>query len=128
MVYLKGAELPPEELNEGNRVLVLSRNMGSAELRTAISTFISTPTTAGGTTIPPEAFAEDPGAADPTASASKLRGRALLVEDNPINQKVAQSLIKMLGMECDTADNGGCGEWPSPQTHCSYLLSLDAFV
>ncbi|MBP8081451.1 MAG: response regulator, partial [Arenimonas sp.] len=106
VVYLKGTDLPPDELSEGNRVLVLSRNMGSAELRTAISTFIATPTTAGGTTIPPEAFAEDPASADPIASAGKLRGRALLVEDNPINQKVAQSLIRMLGMECETADNG----------------------
>jgi CheY-like chemotaxis protein len=35
-----------------------------------------------------------------------LSGRLLLVEDNPINQKVAQSLIKMLGLDCDTADNG----------------------
>jgi CheY-like chemotaxis protein len=30
----------------------------------------------------------------------------LLVEDNPINQKVAQSLIKILGLDCDTVENG----------------------
>ena len=40
------------------------------------------------------------------APAPTLKGRVLLVEDNPINQKVAQSLIKLLGLECDTADNG----------------------
>jgi CheY-like chemotaxis protein len=106
VIYLKGTEPPPEELNEGARVLMLSRNMGSAELRTAISTFVSTPTTSGGTVIPPETFAEDPALAEQNPGAGKLRGRALLVEDNPINQKVAQSLIRMLGLECDTADNG----------------------
>ena len=88
-------------------MLVLSRNMGSAELRTpVISTFIATPTTAGGTTIPLEAFAEDPASADPIASAGKLRGRALLVEDNPFNQKVARDPEQDLAFACEIAANG----------------------
>ena len=88
-------------------MLVLSRNMGSAELRTAISTFIvDADHRRRHHHSSRKPFAEDPAAADPTAERRQSRGRALLVEDNPINQKVAQSLIKMLGMECDTADNG----------------------
>jgi CheY-like chemotaxis protein/HPt (histidine-containing phosphotransfer) domain-containing protein len=38
--------------------------------------------------------------------APALRGRVLLVEDNPVNQMVAQRLIGMLGLTCETADNG----------------------
>jgi CheY-like chemotaxis protein len=34
-----------------------------------------------------------------------LSGRVLLVEDNQIIQNVAQSLIKMLGLDCGCADN-----------------------
>ena len=34
------------------------------------------------------------------------QARVLLVEDNPVNLMVAQRLIELLGLECDTADNG----------------------
>jgi CheY-like chemotaxis protein len=36
----------------------------------------------------------------------KLRGRILLVEDNPVNLLVAQRLLGVLGLDCDTATNG----------------------
>ena len=111
VVYLKGQEAPAPELSEGQQVLILSRTMGSAEMRTAISTFIATPpaariNTGGGTTLSSEfADLEQPVAKEVAASA--MKGRVLLVEDNPINQKVAQSLIKLLGLDCETADHGG---------------------
>jgi signal transduction histidine kinase/DNA-binding response OmpR family regulator len=35
-----------------------------------------------------------------------LRGRLLLVEDNPINQNVARGILEHAGMEVDVADNG----------------------
>nr|WP_283254790.1 hybrid sensor histidine kinase/response regulator [Luteimonas galliterrae] len=48
--------------------------------------------------------------AAPTASSVSARqrwqGRLLLVEDNPVNLLVAQQLLKVLGLECDTAVNG----------------------
>ena len=110
VVYLKGAEPPPPELNDGQKVLILSRTMGTAEMRTALSAFIAAPTTARGGASPAPEYAgelatpsEKPASAEP---AGTLRGRVLLVEDNPINQKVAQSLIKLLGLSCETADNG----------------------
>ena len=111
VVYLKGQESPASELSEGQQVLLLSRMMGSAEMRTAISTFIATPpaakiTTGGGTILASE-FAEIETAPAKGAPTANLQGRVLLVEDNPINQKVAQSLIKLLGLECETADHGG---------------------
>ena len=111
VVYLKGQESPPPELSEGQQVLILSRTMGSAEMRTALSTFIATPpatriNTGEGSILSSE-FAELERPAAKEAAAPSMTGRVLLVEDNPINQKVAQSLIKLLGLECETADHGG---------------------
>ena len=111
VVYLKGQESPPPELSDGQQVLILSRTMGSPEMRTAVSTFIATPPAARHSpSLVPESFAGEPANADSnheaTPDAGALRGKVLLVEDNPINQKVAQSLIKMLGLSCDTVENG----------------------
>ncbi len=39
-------------------------------------------------------------------SVIKLRGRVLLVEDNPVNQKVAQSMLKRFGVDAELAENG----------------------
>jgi CheY-like chemotaxis protein len=109
VVYLKGHDAPPPELGEGLQVLALSRSMGSAEMRGALTTFIATPPAGKlppATAVEPFAneFQVERRAID--RSTGTLSGRLLLVEDNPINQKVAQSLIKLLGLQCDSADNG----------------------
>jgi CheY-like chemotaxis protein/HPt (histidine-containing phosphotransfer) domain-containing protein len=41
-----------------------------------------------------------------TRPSGRLRGRVLLVEDNPVNLMVAQRLVGLLGLQCETADNG----------------------
>ncbi len=113
VIYLKGQDAPPAELNDGSRVLILSRTMGSPEMRGAITTFLATPPASKSTPAPtapvdlevlPHEYMVEKRAVD--RGTPKLDGRLLLVEDNPINQKVAQSLIKILGLECATADNG----------------------
>jgi signal transduction histidine kinase/DNA-binding response OmpR family regulator/HPt (histidine-containing phosphotransfer) domain-containing protein len=110
VVYLKGQESPPPELSDGQQVLILSRTMGSPEMRTTISTFIATPPPVRSpVSLAPEPFAGEFSGAEKVTTTEKtgaLRGQVLLVEDNPINQKVAQSLIKMLGLDCDTVENG----------------------
>jgi CheY-like chemotaxis protein/HPt (histidine-containing phosphotransfer) domain-containing protein len=108
VVYLKGQDTPPAELSDGQQVLILSRSMGSPEMRTAISTFIATPPASrSDTATAAEPFSSEPGTSSAgPVSTGTLQGRVLLVEDNPINQKVAHSLIKMIGLECETADNG----------------------
>jgi signal transduction histidine kinase/DNA-binding response OmpR family regulator/HPt (histidine-containing phosphotransfer) domain-containing protein len=110
VVWLKGAESPPPELSEGQQVLILSRTMGSPEMRTAIATFIATPAPARlAPRAVPEPYQSEPAAnsGSPTPlSVPAMKGNVLLVEDNPINQKVAQSLVKMLGLDCDTVENG----------------------
>ncbi len=39
-------------------------------------------------------------------SVDASRGSILVVEDNPVNQRVAQGLLKRLGFSCEIADNG----------------------
>jgi CheY-like chemotaxis protein/HPt (histidine-containing phosphotransfer) domain-containing protein/two-component sensor histidine kinase len=112
VVWLKGLESPPAELSEGQQVLILSRTMGTPEMRTAIATFIATPAPtrlqprATPDPIPPEASFDAAAASAAPAASTPLKGSVLLVEDNPINQKVAQSLVKMLGLDCATVENG----------------------
>jgi signal transduction histidine kinase/DNA-binding response OmpR family regulator/HPt (histidine-containing phosphotransfer) domain-containing protein len=112
VVWLKGTESPPPELSDGQQVLILSRAMGSPEMRTAISTFIATPPPAritGRQAAMPEPMQIETASVTSSstpAPVNALRGMVLLVEDNPINQKVAQSLIKILGLDCDTVENG----------------------
>ncbi|NKN31858.1 ATP-binding protein [Marichromatium bheemlicum] len=52
---------------------------------------------------PPETLAlEQP----PPAAVSVMRGRILLVEDNPVNQEMATLMLEDLGLEVTIADNG----------------------
>ena len=107
VAYLKGDDAPAPELSDGPQVLIISRNMGTQEMRSALTAFVATPrasrvvtpATPGGYELGGESPA-------PVASSDNLQGRVLLVEDNPINQQVAKSLIKILGLDCETADNG----------------------
>lgn len=46
------------------------------------------------------------GDSEPAPAANQLRGRVLLVEDNPINQLVARRMLEHLGLEVVTADDG----------------------
>jgi signal transduction histidine kinase/DNA-binding response OmpR family regulator/HPt (histidine-containing phosphotransfer) domain-containing protein len=124
VVYLQGNDPPPGELSEGHPALFLSRSMGHMEMRTAISSYLATPPNMQPEPVkladndisafgeigmlepePPPA-ASAPAATPATPAPNKLRGHLLLVEDNPVNQMVAQRLIAMLGLSCETADNG----------------------
>lgn len=55
----------------------------------------------------PLALSLEPAHADlPGSGREKFEGRVLLVEDNRVNQLVAQGLLQKLGLQVDTADNG----------------------
>ena len=52
----------------------------------------------------------DPGAVDATAGAPSvggaIRGRVLVVEDNPVNRLIVREMLASLGVDCDDADSG----------------------
>lgn len=114
VVYFTGNEPVPDELNDGALMLSLPRVMQANEMRTSISGFLSTPIREAETSqdIASKAAAAEVTIGDDSAVNSntqgtrKLRGHLLLVEDNPVNLMVAQRLIGMLGLHCETADNG----------------------
>ena len=109
VAYLQGDEPIANELLQGPCALLLSRMIGSSELRSSLSNFLSTPAAAKAeepespalerTLIPDDTDGTEP-------RVGRLRGRVLLVEDNPVNLMVAQRLVGMLGLHCETADNG----------------------
>jgi signal transduction histidine kinase/DNA-binding NarL/FixJ family response regulator/HPt (histidine-containing phosphotransfer) domain-containing protein len=51
-----------------------------------------------------------------------LRGRALLVEDNPVNAKVAGRILSMLGIEVDSAADGSIALEKLSQGHYDLIL------
>jgi len=94
LVYLYGDEAPPEELRQG--ATLLPRSSPDADLRVALSPQAVRPAAAP---APARASVAD-------AAQRHLHARILLVEDNPVNLLVAQRLLGVLGMDCDTATNG----------------------
>ena len=111
VVYLHGEEPVAAELTNGPHALLLPRAIGGTELRNALTGFLSAgpaqTSLNDDTPLPPERELVVPGAEpDPEPPKGRLRGRLLLVEDNPVNLMVAQRLVGLLGLHCETADNG----------------------
>ncbi len=93
VVYLCGDDEIPQELRSG--ATLLARQAPDAELRVALSK----PPQRGEATEERRAQAREQGQ-------QHWQARVLLVEDNPVNLLVAQRLLSVLGLECDTASNG----------------------
>ena len=107
IVYLRGNEAPPDEVIEAGRVLVLPRDTSDAELRMALSKFLADETASSDKVVDALAAAPELALSEPDAPATgKLRGRVLLVEDNPVNRMVAQRLLDLMGLACDAVENG----------------------
>jgi signal transduction histidine kinase/CheY-like chemotaxis protein/HPt (histidine-containing phosphotransfer) domain-containing protein len=108
IAYLQGDEAIANELVQGSNALLLSRMIGNTELRSALSSFLSTPAASlpeePEMPLPERVLATEDADAGPRPG--RLRGRVLLVEDNPVNLMVAQRLVGLLGLQCETADNG----------------------
>ncbi|GAB3729943.1 ATP-binding protein [Luteimonas pelagia] len=95
-VYLSGDDEIPEELRRNTDLL--PRHATDAELRAALAA-PSSASDAGGAALPGVRASDPP-------PLRRLHGRVLLVEDNPVNLLVAQRLLGVVGLECDTATNG----------------------
>ncbi|MUV12823.1 response regulator [Lysobacter sp. HX-5-24] len=93
LVYLYSDEEVPQELHTG--ATLLPRQAPDAELRAALAQ-----------RAPRGETTEERKAYDSDKPAKHWQARVLLVEDNPVNLLVAQRLLSVLGLECDTATNG----------------------
>ncbi|HEU0153813.1 MAG TPA: ATP-binding protein, partial [Arenimonas sp.] len=109
VAYLQGEEPVAGELAQGPHSLMLSRSIGGNELRSALSTFLQSQAAAKPEdtemSLPERVLVADV-PEDAARPSGRLRGRVLLVEDNPVNLMVAQRLVGLLGLQCETADNG----------------------
>ena len=99
LICLQGNEPVPEELQRN--ATLLSRQTPDSDLRAALA---SKP-------IPRQDISEqpatEPATTEPVTERQSLsKAKVLLVEDNPVNLMVGQRLLSVLGIDCDTANNG----------------------
>ncbi len=95
LLYLRGDDTTPVDLPAGAQAV--SRGTPDADLRAALSGEDL------GNNIPLAARHTSSAGSDMTHQATP---RLLLVEDNPVNLMVAQRLLQVIGMDCETAGNG----------------------
>jgi signal transduction histidine kinase/CheY-like chemotaxis protein len=98
LVCLTGDDPVPDEL--ARSIQLLARNVPDADLRVALT---SKPAAQVAPLAREEAAAPDSSPGSPGSIGS---ARVLLVEDNPVNLMVGQRLLNVLGVDCDTANNG----------------------
>lgn len=102
MLFLAGSEPIHEELRRIERGLSLSRQASEAELLAAIRRLQSQ---AGAEPASAPVAPPAPAAPEPVPP-RRLSGRVLLVEDNPVNRRVAEKLLERLGLGFEHAENG----------------------
>ncbi len=94
-IVIAGNHESVQDLRADERIAALSANYDERELRETLSRLLGI------------SSAEIHRQEDPTNIAwPSLRGRALLVEDNPVNAKVAGRLLSLFGIEVELASDG----------------------
>ncbi|MBS0195082.1 MAG: response regulator [Proteobacteria bacterium] len=121
VLFLEASDPLPEDVRELPNTVVAPRALAESDLRPklaelmageAISTTGRDAPAAVSLIAGADAGAESraaPTKASPSGSdrlVGPIKGRLLLVEDNPVNLLVAQRIIGLLGPQCDTAENG----------------------
>ncbi len=99
LICLQGDEPAPDELQRN--ATVLNRQTPDSDLRAALASK-QTPRQDIGEQHAMEAATSEPATGGQPLSKAKI----LLVEDNPVNLMVGQRLLNVLGVDCDTANNG----------------------
>ena len=116
ILFIQGPDLVPDAVRALPNAIVIPRSVADTDLRPRLTELLAGEAiSAAGRdsraavsitplqqqpAVQPEAANAAPAAAIP------IKGRLLLVEDNPVNLLVAQRLISLTGMQCDTAENG----------------------
>jgi signal transduction histidine kinase/CheY-like chemotaxis protein/HPt (histidine-containing phosphotransfer) domain-containing protein len=112
IVGITGSERTAEELRAAGNAVVIEQPFNAGALRQTLNRLLDVQ--ARGLAPPPHAPVatefwhgdEEERPAQARAGPDGLRGKVLLVEDNPVNLAVARKLLDRLGLECDTAKDG----------------------
>ncbi|MEO7477999.1 MAG: ATP-binding protein [Lysobacteraceae bacterium] len=113
IVLLEGNDPVPSDLRTLVNAILVSRTLPDAELRVKLAGLLADEITSpavhharAAVSVAPVSQQVSTIATSPIARHAPLKGRLLLVEDNPVNLMVAQRLISLTGLNCDTAENG----------------------
>jgi signal transduction histidine kinase/DNA-binding response OmpR family regulator/HPt (histidine-containing phosphotransfer) domain-containing protein len=117
IMFLEGGDQVPDEVRALPNAIVVPRTLAENDLRPKLGELLAGEaiSTSGrdsraAVSLAPaqeRLDAQARAAAEEVSSAFvPIKGRLLLVEDNPVNLLVAQRLISLAGMLCDTAENG----------------------
>ncbi len=111
IVLLEGDDPAPADLRTLTGAILLRRSITDAELRVKLVGLLAGEATQPAGQDTPAAVNVAPAtqpdvALGPNGRPLPLKGQLLLVEDNPVNLMVAQRLITLTGLHCETAENG----------------------
>src|SRR5690606_31626727 len=106
-ILIAGSHDSVQDLRADERLTALSDNFDGRELRETLNSLLGVGHTELAHGIPLLSTGADP-ALEPAAYQTRrqLSGRALLVEDNPVNAQVAKRLLSLLGIETDSVGDG----------------------
>ncbi|HET9033288.1 MAG TPA: ATP-binding protein [Dokdonella sp.] len=107
-IVIAGSHEGVQDLRSDERQAAISESFDERELRETLSRLLGigqVEINREGPLLATPMSADEVAAQEPAAYA-KLHGRALLVEDNPVNLKVANRLLILLGIEVDSATDG----------------------
>jgi signal transduction histidine kinase/CheY-like chemotaxis protein/HPt (histidine-containing phosphotransfer) domain-containing protein len=106
-ILIAGSDDSVSDLGSDERLTALSENFDERELRETLNRLLGVGHAEVSREVPLFSATPDPLATQPTTLPTrKLHGRALLVEDNPVNARVASRLLSLLGIEADLASDG----------------------
>ncbi len=115
ILFLEGADSASDDVRGLPNSVVVPRTIAEMDLRRKFSEMLageaisaSSRDSLAAVNIAPaqDRRAPQTDATGAPLAAIPIKGKLLLVEDNPVNLLVAQRLITLSGMQCDTAENG----------------------
>jgi len=116
MLFLEGSDPVPLEVRALPNAIVVPRLVAETDLRPKLAELLAGEAISAAGRDSRAAVSLAPAAERTTELANPtdappvanvpMKGRLLLVEDNPVNLLVAQRLITLTGMQCETAENG----------------------
>ena len=105
-VLATGSEEATQDLRGTSRVASLAAFGDERELRSLLHGLLGIDSSPAERDTPLLGSASTGVSTTPTGGPRRLRGRVLLVEDNPVNLQVARRLLDLAGLDVDAAENG----------------------